>query len=944
MEKAIRWSPSSTTSEQRFLSVDVSGKTFRLCKVTSFDGRRLQHEVLSTHTKVPAFRAFDWSPVDESLVAVGQSSGDATILRLNTEGQEASYSFPIRHQRYCNAVAFSTHGLLAAGLDRVRNDFCLNIWDVNQRLANKAAKGFVEPLRKLASSEPITSLKFFGDQPDTLVTGVKGQFVRIYDLREGPGNPSLQFPTRCVHNVAIDGLDPNYIASCQPTNDPTVCIWDRRIGARYITAVGPPNAMDTPLGPALEFRNVVAPKSSIWSMRFSKTRRGCLGVLSNTGHFKTYDVVKEYLDEEMLSSMDETLGQGSAKNYPEQIYTKHVRDVCTPYNHPSRGYDEKDRVVAFDFLNMSPSNEPSILTVSGNGETNILTAKPPAPPVRLSSQGSLIWGTGDDSEFKVISPESAHDSSVSEVVEDLRGRVSDQGQVAQKGRRAGSQTAPLSSREAREHVQSVGMLGSRLPVQDALTLMSVQRMRCKEGYLFDEARNKRIVADDPRLQGFWNWVERARSVSANESMIINGLDLNYLGVYDVWNNDLGESLEDRQVGPDPTTDIKATIIELVREQLDLPETTGCETKHTEHRRLCLRMCGAAQTHRELEELVKTLSADKQHTKAAALAIFQDEPKLAYLALRSHEPTQAHKLLAMAIAGAAKGDTDADWEDTCAEIAKELTDPYARAILALVSKGDWRSVIQETTLPLRYRIEVALRWLPDRDLTKYLRETTQEAIRQGDIEGILLTGLGHSAMDLFQSYINKFHDIQTAVLAMSHTVPRFINQSPNRTRFESWRETYRWQINSWKLQLERARFDVGSRKFAVTWDGRKLIDPPKQQVSLTCNYCTRPLTQHDASSQLAPSVTGEVSHATPETPSARPPFCTLWLGSPDPVSKASVAADAANERRRPSEAELMRRFIVFCINCNHGFHAHHAREWFAKHKVCPVADCSCICDR
>lgn len=183
MEKAIRWSPTSTTGEQRFLSVDVTSKAFRLCKVTSYErGGRLEHEELATHTKVPAFRAFDWSPVDESLVAVGQSSGDATILRMKSDSQE-SYSFPIRHQRYCNAVAFSTHGLLAAGLDRVRNDFCLNIWDVNQRLASKAVKGFVEPLRKLASSEPITSVKFFSDQPDTLVTGVKGQFVRIYDLR-----------------------------------------------------------------------------------------------------------------------------------------------------------------------------------------------------------------------------------------------------------------------------------------------------------------------------------------------------------------------------------------------------------------------------------------------------------------------------------------------------------------------------------------------------------------------------------------------------------------------------------------------------------------------------------------------------------------------------------------------------------------------------------------
>jgi len=183
MESAIRWSPSSSATEQRFLSVDVTGKSFRLCKVTGFQGKTLQHELVSTLTDVPLFRAFDWSTSNEDLIAVGQSSGEATILRLDGNPKE-SLSFPVRNQRYCNAVAFSTHGLVASGLDRVRNDFCLNIWDVNQRLSlTGGGKGFTEPLRKLASSEPITSIKFFRDQPDTLVTGVKGQFIRIYDLR-----------------------------------------------------------------------------------------------------------------------------------------------------------------------------------------------------------------------------------------------------------------------------------------------------------------------------------------------------------------------------------------------------------------------------------------------------------------------------------------------------------------------------------------------------------------------------------------------------------------------------------------------------------------------------------------------------------------------------------------------------------------------------------------
>ncbi|KAL4906606.1 hypothetical protein BDW74DRAFT_135640 [Aspergillus multicolor] len=968
MDRAIRWSPSSTPAEQRFLSVDVTGKVFRLCKVTSFSGETLSHSILSTHTRVPAFRAFDWSPVDESLVAVGQSSGDATILRMR-EGDDSqeSFSFPVRHQRYCNAIAFSTHGLLAAGLDRVRNDFCLNVWDVNQRLAMRGAKGHVEPLRKLASSEPITSVKFFRDQPDTLVTGVKGQFVRIYDLREGPGLPSLQFPTRCVHNLAIDWLDENYIASGLTSKDSTVCIWDRRIGAR-LSAAATPGLETGQMEPALEFKNVISPKSAIWSLRFSRTKRGCLGVLSSNGHLKTYNIVKEYVAEEYRSPIDRTLGQSSVSTYPEQIYTKSIRDVFTPYDHPSRGYQASERVVSFDFLNMSSSNEPSVLTLSADDQIKVVTVKPPPPPVRLSSQGTMICGrSGERHDFKSIRPLESEGTSIGQLAKSLRhGALERQdGQDDNEKSRAVRELPEqhLSSREGRERVLSVGTQGSPLTVQEALTLLTVHRLRCKEGYLFNGVRNKQILADDPSLQDFWEWIERARSDSANDSMVMNQLDLNYLGVFDAWTGDLGASLEARWLGSSAAhyPDINDTIVDLVQEKLNLPPIESLQTRYSEQRRLGLRICGAAQSHRELEELVKTLSAESQHTKAAALAVFQGEPKLAYLALRSHTPTQAHKLLAMAIAGAAKGTTDPDWEETCAEIAKELTDPYARAIIALVSKGDWRSVIQETTLPLRYRVEVALRWLPDDDLTTYLTEATKRVIQQGNIEGIVLTGLGHSAMDLFQSYINKFNDVQTPVLAMSHTVPRFVNTPANKHRFETWREAYRWQINSWKLQLERARFDVGSRKFAATWDGRRLIEPPRQQVSLTCNYCTRPLTQHDASSQLSTSASGEVVHATPGNPLGlsamsgticprcgrhmpRCGVCTLWLGSPDPMSKACVAAETAADHRKLPEAEIMRRFIVFCINCNHGFHAHHAREWFARHKVCPVAECSCICDR
>ena len=319
-----------------------------------------------------------------------------------------------------------------------------------------------------------------------------------------------------MHNLAINWLDENYIASCSSSTDATICVWDRRVGSRYTAAaMGPANTLDAgQAGPSLEFSNVLAPKSSIWSLRFSRDKSGSLSVLSNTGHLKNYDIAKEYLSEEYRSSMDETLGQGSFKNYPEQIYTKYVRDVCSPYNHPSRGCKEPERVVSFDSLNMGTSQKTSAVTLSGNGRVSIMTLQPPAPPVRISAQGVLVHGKTDgDSDFKTVGPASSSNSPISEVVQKIRDRVLP-GAVEKNGSRNRRSTAgnhstkPVSSREARERALALGTFGDFLTAEEALTLLTVNMRRCKEGYLFDTARNKRILTDDPCLQDFWAWIER----------------------------------------------------------------------------------------------------------------------------------------------------------------------------------------------------------------------------------------------------------------------------------------------------------------------------------------------------------------------------------------------------------------------------------------------------
>ena len=66
--------------------------------------------------------------------------------------------------------------------------------------------------------------------------------------------------------------------------------------------------------------------------------------------------------------------------------------------------------------------------------------------------------------------------------------------------------------------------------------------RAKEGYLFDYAKNSRIVADDPWLRDIWAWVAGADEMATDGGMVSRPLDVGYMGIYTIWTNNLGEYL------------------------------------------------------------------------------------------------------------------------------------------------------------------------------------------------------------------------------------------------------------------------------------------------------------------------------------------------------------------------------------------------------------------
>ena len=188
-EGIVRWSPNTTWDS--FLVFNLNNRAVHLYEATGHaQPDKFDYSKVGKHSEVPALFTYDWSPVIQGLVAVGTSQGEVHLLRVD-DHSNASLTLPLKLQRPCQSVAFNSTGLLAVGLDRVRNDSCLQIWDVNQRLADwdPKNKGWsvpnmsIEPKRKLEGSTSITSIRFFEDQPQTLVVGVKNQSVRIHDLR-----------------------------------------------------------------------------------------------------------------------------------------------------------------------------------------------------------------------------------------------------------------------------------------------------------------------------------------------------------------------------------------------------------------------------------------------------------------------------------------------------------------------------------------------------------------------------------------------------------------------------------------------------------------------------------------------------------------------------------------------------------------------------------------
>lgn len=378
----------------------------------------------------------------------------------------------------------------------------------------------------------------------------------------------------------------------------------------------------------------------------------------------------------------------------------------------------------------------------------------------------------------------------------------------------------------------------------------------------------------------------------------------------------------------------------------LPKFDGVQTKRPYHRQLCLEICGWGDMHNHdpegPEAQVDPEYPAKKYTMAASRALFRGDSKLAIQILKrasSAHPELLFVSLALQLMGRgdkrlAKEQLDID------ENVASRTDPYLQAMSSLIATGNWTSIANQQSLPLRDRAFVAVLNFSDDQLTTWLEDQVSRAVHDGDIEGIVLTGITDTTVDIFARYIQKFHDVQTAVLVLSICYPRYIDD----IRCRAWRNAYRAHLQRHKMFYHRTKFEVESTKRSKR-DGIPTLKPPSRQIALRCVYC-------DAETSLANQ------HATPAQTSSeanRNPLLTTSINAgvscpncgrhlPRCVVCSEIVGVPRSDRpEEKEETKMAGRFPTFCLKCEHVLHLDHARQWFARHSECPVPECRCRCN-
>lgn len=632
-----------------------------------------------------------------------------------------------------------------------------------------------------------------------------------------------------------------------------------------------------------------------------------------------------------------------------------------------QGNDANSRIVAFDWISEEDSNGQAMLALHPDRKVDIVYAPNPYS-VNMTARDDILLCRED---VVLCEPNKRHNAVSDDVtaIKHAGTQLSSLNEQITRHTTVVERTKPLDQQSLRALNGSIttaaartekwldegGGISQRVVRQDefadSLALMTVQRRRCQEGYLFDCRRNAEIVADDASLVKLWTTIGRLEDLAKDKHMQSESLDLSFLGLNAIWRGEMGDSqnrmVHTRSFVPEKVEDAIRGVLEIH----ELPYFEGPETRKPDQRQLCLAICGSVFSPHAAREKCDELREEQQYYKAVATAMIYGYKSLALEILRE---LIRGKIIQNIGLGAliASDKLNKEQREMCTWLEEDASDPYLQAILVYLATSKWINVVtkSELSLDLSDRLTIALLHLEDSQITELFQRLTHSSIASGAVEAVLLTGLTSQSMDLFQSYITRTNDLQTAVLATAMANPLYVSD----IRWDMWKETYFYQLQSWRAFIERTKFTMQHTRRSMTHEGNKLVKPPPKQLALRCAHCQNSIAKNNDGMPTngAARHAGAADAAVTRSPAAnsgtvcprcgshlpRCALCMQWLGTPEPTRVKGAESGGAGD----GDGDLLSKFVTFCACCTHGFHAHHARQWFAKHAMCPVPDCRCLC--
>lgn len=980
--RALNW---DVGYEQRFLAVNPLGDEVTVYQTHHDDPGIESNDIIKvhSHTGIERIQCMAYLRSHVGWTGVGTLDGIVHVFDI-TKSNSPTLRLKLKHSRPCNSVTFNDEALVAATFDKSRQDSSLQVWDVSKHalvFGDRGAGDESHTLKPhfgyLANEATLSTVFNRADASGMLLMAGGYKLLREFDLRELSMAPIYQVATKCTMNITLDHFQPHMFSSL--SEDGSVSIWDRR----KLSGTG--KGLVVSETPALYFSKLVTDLLRRHSpcFRYSSIRRGEFAAVFNGNLIRRWNT--GCVPKGLKATPTFTTNSGivsSLKQQATELYDPREDSLFVALVLDSK--TDLPRVVSFDY---SPDT-------SSHTSTNFVCMREKGLVFRMpvvESIESLDFNSYN--EFTMAGPEGtltnfSEDRSIADpkrlVVNasqngsnqskyDLHAEYSEEivstiGDEESSGPVITASSHPKRELAPKKYEDDDGYI----PLRRMLELGDVMlndicftiRNRALLGYGVNVERNVEVlmqvesVGASLALRSTWKWLGLAKKSLDKGNMVSEGVDLGFVGVLAMWRGVDELQGQNRATIKQNVSEaafsnaVRAIVANKGEKSSGISIFSSSDRKM--QRKLCLIVSGWYLTENEFDEKLNELVKAGEIEKAAGWAVFHGNVPRAIeiLALSKKERLQ---LMSTAVAGyMAYKDANVNlpWNDQCRKLALELDNPYLRAIFAFIADNDWWDVLDEHALPLRERIGIALRFLSDKDLNVYLKRVADAMVARGELEGLILTGLTPRGIDLLQSYVDRTSDVQTAAIMAQFAVPRYFKDP----RADHWIDCYRNLLNLWALFKTRAHFDVARTKLSKTSSSVITLKPAPRQVYLQCIRCNKNMSTPGVKNKNPANQLMMIKQFNQRLnlkgsshdyglcphcgyPLPRCAICLLTLGTSIPKGAEPKLQEALLDHLHNNFDNK----FSFCLSCNHGYHAHHAEEWFSKHYVCPVPDCNCRCN-